>query len=39
MKDISRRDFLKLGGLLAAGSFLSPLLGMGNPHYEMISID
>ena len=29
MKDISRRDFMKIGGLLAAGSLLSPLSGMG----------
>ena len=29
MKDISRRDFMKLGGMMAVGSMLSPLSGMG----------
>ena len=29
MKDISRRDFMKLGGMLAVGSMLSPLSGIG----------
>ncbi|MBR1886029.1 MAG: (Fe-S)-binding protein, partial [Schwartzia sp.] len=29
MKDISRRDFMKLGSMLAVGSMLSPLSGMG----------
>ena len=29
MKNISRRDFMKLGGMMAVGSMLSPLTGIG----------
>ena len=29
MKDISRRDFMKLGGMMAVSSMLSPLTGIG----------